>query len=164
MSFVRRPSPSLSAEVKTVPTSQQNGSLKVKLIRVFVLSDMLLYTSTLSLSLCVCVCVRVCGSVVRGTVTPPSHQTVIRFAKSLGNGTYRYKFSIPLGGAVVTEMQGLDNTLLIKAKGGADRFFLFKDAAERRKWTATLWPMILVLSADGRVKPDVRLNIPPSAH
>ncbi|ELR14078.1 RhoGEF domain containing protein [Acanthamoeba castellanii str. Neff] len=120
--------PSLSAEVKTVPTSQQAGSLKVRPIRVFVLSDMLL------------------------------------FAKSLGNGTYRYKFSIPLGGAVVTEMQGFDNTLLIKAKGGADRFFLFKDAAERRKWTATLWPMILVLSADGRVKPDMRRKMNRGHH
>jgi hypothetical protein len=87
-----------------------------------------------------------------------------RFAKAQDNNTYRYKFSIPLGGAVVTEMEGAivsghghDNPLLIKGKSGPEYVFVFKDASERRKWTAKLWPMILVLSEDGRVKPEVRV-------
>lgn len=56
--------------------------------------------------------------------------------------------------------EGFDNPLMIRTKAGIERFFLFKNQTERRKWTEKLWAMILVLNEDGKIKPEVHVDTP----
>ncbi len=132
VSFVRRPSGSVSGEGKESVGHQS----KIQTLHVFILSDMLL------------------------------------FVKDKSNGLYKYQFSIALGGAIVSEnkagkficsctislytfvlqitcsdvvLDGSEIPLMVKARGEKERYFLFKDSKERRKWIETLWSLILVL-------------------
>ncbi len=42
-------------------------------------------------------------------------------------------------------VEGTEIPLMIKARGEKERYFLFKDGKERRKWIEKLWSLILVL-------------------